>query len=102
MTEGISEGDKFLCFEPSFYNNNSSRPIFKAGRIYESTRDGCIEDEDGNNYHHFSKPYWTKHLIKISSYDNAAAQKLNTMRIMKKHGYNYDFKKGEYVKIKTE
>ena len=100
--EGISKGDLFLALETRKYNH-SEDIIFQEGKIYQSYSDGHIKDETGNAYHSFTYNYWTKHLIKIGNsgnYNNTIAQKLNIARLLKKHGYKYNLKTNEIVKIK--
>lgn len=97
--EGISEGDIFLCIKDAFYSDGD--PIFKVGRTYKSFVAGCIQDEKRNSYHGFTRPYWTQYLVKIigsSYYDDAIAQKLNMTRLLKKYGYEYNFKTKEIIK----
>ena len=97
--EGISEGDIFLCIKDASYFDDD--PIFKVGRIYKSYVNGCIRDEKGNSHHSFTRPYWTQHLVKIVSsnnYENAVAKKLNMARLLRKYGYEYNFKTKEIIK----
>jgi hypothetical protein len=103
MKAGISEGDKFLCLEPRNWCY-SETPIFLKGKIYCSWEDGTIEDESGMKFHPFTEKFWTKYLIKIcngANYNNPIAQKLNIFRLLRKHGYAYNHKTKEYVKLKT-
>jgi hypothetical protein len=103
MTEGISEGDKFLCVEPCNWDD-SQLSIFLRGKIYCSWKDGTIQDELGLRFHTFTEKFWTKYLIKIgngANYDNPIAQKLNIFRLLRKHGYAYSHKIKEIVKVKT-
>lgn len=97
--EGISEGDIFLCIKDASYCDGGS--IFKVGKIYKSFHVGCICDEKGNSYHSFTRPYWAQYLVKIVSsndYENAIAQKLNMVRLLRKYGYTYNFKTKEIIK----
>ena len=60
----ISKEDLFFCYKNCYFND-SKNIIFKKGEIYKSFRDGCIEDENSNKWHYFTKAYWTQYLIKL-------------------------------------
>lgn len=64
--EGISKGNKFLCFKTVSMANQPKRIIFKVGKVYNSYNDGYIEDECGNANHLFTHSFWTKYLIKLN------------------------------------
>ena len=101
MKEGIERGDRFICIESCYFFRDKKKPIFIEGKAYESLYDGCITDEEKNTFHSFTKPFWEKYLIRIGDkFDNLIAQRLNEMRIMKKHGYLYDHRTKKYIKEK--
>ena len=62
----IHIGDKFLCFKTTSFDKNPSNVIFKSGKVYESYHSTCIRDENGNDYHTFTFPFWSKCLVKIT------------------------------------
>lgn len=64
--EGIYAGDKFLCFKTVSFDKRPDDLIFKIGKVYESFHNGKIRDEGGENFHSFSRPFWTKYLIKLT------------------------------------
>ena len=92
--EGIYAGDKFLCFKTVSFDKRPDDLIFKFGKVYESFHNGKIRDENGNNFHSFSRPFWTKHLVKLNedgSADLSTAQdlqlgdKIMLAKLIKKH-----------------
>ena len=92
--EGIGIGDRFLCFKTVAYNNKPNDLIFKYGKIYESQHIGCITDEDGNDWHEFTHPYWSQCLVKLNEKDKIDLSKIKDIplgdkimiaRLIKKH-----------------
>ena len=63
--EGITIGDRFLCFKTVAFNKGANDLIFKYGKIYDSQHTGCITDEGGNAWHSFTYPYWSQCLVKL-------------------------------------
>ena len=62
----IHIGNKFLCFKTTSFDKRLDDIIFKMGKVYESHHPACITDENGNDYHTFTFPFWSKCLVKIT------------------------------------
>ena len=62
----IKKGDKFKCIKDVIMNDNPEEVAYTLDKIYISEIDGCITDNQGLVYHHWSNKEDNQYFIKLS------------------------------------